>query len=174
MASKTQKRKEQKRANRRKRLQKERNMRANGARMRYTLECRMGTGGDWRPVKRFRDRVEVQKHIDDTNAIRERGDTEIIEGRVLDNNHVFRVVATIPPFVPTESSVEEALEKVKAYKSENSQENGGNQQPSVRYKGASEQHEPQREIANAEISELEPCDSEPHGREAEPDSKASQ
>jgi hypothetical protein len=115
MTSKAQKRREQKRANRKKRLTKERNMRANGARFRYTLECRMSKDHPWKPMKRFRDAKEIQKHLDETEAIRKRGDTEIIEGRVIDHNQLGRVVATVKPFLPEIGpSLEDAAKDIKA------------------------------------------------------------
>jgi len=97
MGSNAQKRKEQKKVARKKRLTKERNVRANGARFRFTLECRLSKNQPWKPMKRFRDRAEVQAHIDETEALREKGEVDIIEGRIIDNNvGLGRVIATIP------------------------------------------------------------------------------
>ena len=99
MASSARKRKEQKKAQRRKRLDKERNQRANRARFRYRLDVKFE--GEWKTVRRFKTTAEVQAHLDETEAIRRRGDTEIIEGRVVDLNSVSgKVVATVAPFMP--------------------------------------------------------------------------
>lgn len=110
MASKSQKRREQKKARRRKRLQKERNQRANRGRFRYRLDVRFE--GEWRTAKRFRTAEEVQAHLDETDAIRKRGDTEIIEGRVVDLRSLSgKVVAEVEPFHPEAGpSMEEAAQ----------------------------------------------------------------
>jgi hypothetical protein len=169
MATNAQKRQQQKKAKRKKRLAKERNMRSNGARMRYTLECRMGKDEPWKPMKRFRDAKEVQKHLDETEAIRKRGDTEIIEGRVLDHNQLDRVVATVKPYVPVEGiSLEDAAKNIERAAREQSLEGvKGWQKPTPINKNfehpvgkaeldtvseCEEQHEPESEAANAEIS----------------------
>lgn len=100
MANKAQQRKEQKKSQRKKRLDKERNERASKARFRYRLDVKVGD--KWRAAKRFRTSEEVQSHLDETEAIRKRGDTEIIEGRVLDMNSTFQTkVATVKAFCPT-------------------------------------------------------------------------
>ncbi len=98
MGSNAEKRRAQKKAERKKRLTKERNLRANGARTRYTLECRLSKNQQWKPMKHFRDQAAVQRHIDETEAIRKRGDTDIIEGRVIDNIGLGRIVARIPGY----------------------------------------------------------------------------
>ena len=114
VASNLQKRKAQKKANRKKRLSKERNMRANRARFRYRLDVKWE--GEWKVAKRFRTGTEVQKHLDETEAIRKRGDTEIIEGRVIDlNSWNEKVVATVKPFLPEVGpSLKEAAKDIEA------------------------------------------------------------
>ena len=114
MASNSQKRRAQKKAKRKKRLDKERNMRANRARFRYRLDVKWE--GEWKAAKRFRTSQEAQKHIDETEAIRKRGDTEIIEGRVIDLNSLTdRVVAQIKPFMPEMGpSMEQAAKDIQA------------------------------------------------------------
>lgn len=97
MATKAEKRKQKKKADRRKRLEKEKNMRGNAGRFRYVLECEMKKG-QWKPMKRFKDRDGVQRHIDETEAIRKRGDTDIIPGRVIDLNNFNQIVARIPGY----------------------------------------------------------------------------
>ena len=125
MSTKSQKRKQQKKAARRKKLTKERNQRVNQARFRYRLDVKVD--GDWKTAKRFRSHVEVNKHIEETEAIRKRGDTEIIEGRVVDMNSTFgAVVKTIKSYSPQVTSmldaaktdVREAAEKINAKISE--------------------------------------------------------
>jgi len=99
MASNAQRRKEQKKAKRRKRLDKERNQRASRARFRYRLDVKHE--GEWKTAKRFRTQAQTQAHLDETEAIRKRGDTEIIEGRVIDLNTLSeKVVARVKAFMP--------------------------------------------------------------------------
>ena len=99
MASNANRRREQKRASRKKRLQKERNQRGSRARFRYRLDVKHE--GEWKTAKRFRSSAEVQGHLDETAAIRKRGDTEIIEGRVIDLNSLSeKVVARVDAYMP--------------------------------------------------------------------------
>lgn len=110
MASKAQKRKEQKKVARKKRLERERNQRANRGRFRYILECEM-KADQWKPVKSFKDWDGVKRHIEETEAIRKRGDTDIIPGRVLDLNNFNRVVANIKGYTQEKGpSMEEAAQ----------------------------------------------------------------
>ena len=112
MPKKPRRRKEQKRTRRRRRLDKERNLRANRARFRYRLDVMWE--GEWRTAKRFRTAAEAQAHLDETEAIRRRGDTEIVEGRVVDLNSLSgKVVARVMPFhLEVGPSMEEAREAV--------------------------------------------------------------
>jgi single-stranded DNA-specific DHH superfamily exonuclease len=92
--------KHQKKVARRKKIDKERNQRANKSMRRYSLDVKYE--GEWkRGVKTFKTAKEVNKHLDDTNEIRKRGDTEIIEGYVIDLNTMQRV-AHIKPYMPLE------------------------------------------------------------------------
>lgn len=123
MANKTQQRKAQKKSKRKKRLDKERNMRTNGARFRYALECRQSKDHPWRAMKRFRDAKEVQAHLEETEAIRKRGDSDIIEGRILDHNQLSRVVGHVKSFTkecgPSMlDAAKEVLNKTKSLKEE--------------------------------------------------------
>lgn len=109
--SKMKKRKEQKKADRKKRLAKERNQRANQARFRYRLDIKVD--GDWKSAKRFRTMQEVDAHVDETEEIRKKGDTQIIEGRVMDMNYTFgREVLRIRPFNPC-PDLKDAASKIK-------------------------------------------------------------
>jgi hypothetical protein len=176
MATKTQKRKEQKKANRKKRLAKERNIRVNGVRFRFMLECRMSTDKPWKAMKRFRDVKEVNRHLEETEAVRKRGDTDIIEGRVIDHNQLDRVVATVKPFSfeagpsmkQASKDIRKAIEGIKDYTGPQggraialgiNKENftkpvGKSNLPTV--SKCEEKHELNPEAANAETSELKP------------------
>ena len=110
MASRRDKRKEQKKTDRRKRLVKERNERSNGSRFRFVLECKMESGKPWKPVKGFKDMAGVQRHIDETAAIRKRGDTDIIAGRILDLDNFNRVIATVAPYSSETHSMRDAVD----------------------------------------------------------------
>lgn len=112
MSSKAKKRKEQKRANRRKRLEKDRNQRSNRARFRYRLDVKTD-GGDWTVAKRFRTMQEVQVHVDETEEIRRRGDVRILEGRVMDMNYTFgRKVLGIRSYNPKSKGLKDAVENL--------------------------------------------------------------
>jgi hypothetical protein len=90
---------------RRKKLDKERNQRANRSHRRYRLDVKFE--GNWKTYKFFKTAKQVNKHVEDTEEIRKRGDREIIEGRVVDMN-TGGVVVTIPPSLPIGPSMLEA------------------------------------------------------------------
>ena len=93
--NKSQKKKHQKKVARRKRLEKQRNTR--GSMRRYRLDVKYEDG--WRTYKFFKTLNQVKKHVNDTEEIRQKGDTEIIEGRVIDLNDD-SVLVKIPPYIP--------------------------------------------------------------------------
>jgi len=163
VASKTQKRREQKNAKRKKRLTKERNLRTNGARFRFTLECRLTKEQPWKAMKRFRDVKEVNRHLESTEAIRKRGDTDIIEGRVIDNNNFGKVVATVESsMAECGPSLEEAARDISQAIKENplniAKEKFEKPLGSAGLDAISMQSETesQPEDANAEVSQVEP------------------
>lgn len=105
MRTKAQQRKERKRAARRRKLRKERNVRRNNrADLRFRLEVLAGRNhknpeGEWRIVKQWRSEDGVRKHLRETEDARHRGDTRIIEGRIIDIKSGTEV-HHIQPFTP--------------------------------------------------------------------------
>jgi len=51
----------------------------------------------WRTIRRFKNSKEVNAHLEETQAIRLRGDTQIVEGRVIDTRTNTQV-AHVEPF----------------------------------------------------------------------------
>jgi hypothetical protein len=94
MATTAERKKLQKKTDRRKKIVKERNFLSNLGKAQYRLFVLLEK--DWRLVKKFRTRESVKKYIDEIEVARKRGDTEIIEGKVLDIGG--NIVATILPF----------------------------------------------------------------------------
>jgi hypothetical protein len=94
-SNKAQKKKHQKKVARRKKLERAKNTR--GSMRRYRLDVKFE--GGWRTYKHFKTLNQVKKHVDDTEKIRQKGDTEIIEGRVIDLNDE-SILVKIPPYVP--------------------------------------------------------------------------
>jgi hypothetical protein len=82
-SNKAQKKKHQKKVARRKKLEKDRNQRANKSMRRYRLDVKHQ--GNWKTYKFFKTEKQVNKHLADTEKKRREG-TEIIEGRVIDLN----------------------------------------------------------------------------------------
>jgi len=99
MSSRIEQRRDKKRTDRRKRLERERNERHNQPEMRFRLDV-MFDGG-WKSAKGFRSESEWRKHVDDVEALRKRGDTEIIRGKVIEI-HSGRCVAEVAPYTPAE------------------------------------------------------------------------
>jgi hypothetical protein len=91
--------KQQKKVLRRKKLKKARNLEKNKADYRFCLDVLHD--GEWQTAKKWRTEEEVRIHVKDTEAIRMRGDTAIIEG-VIRNLKTGRPVHRIPSFTPEE------------------------------------------------------------------------
>lgn len=100
MPTKAQKHKERKRVARRRKLRKARNIRRNNrADLRFRLEVLIGRDHEWRVVKRWRSEEGVRRHLRETEEVRERADTEIVEGRIIEVK-TGREVYHIQPFTP--------------------------------------------------------------------------
>ena len=89
---------QKKRKAREKRLKRQRNIVHNRANHRFILEVDMPDEG-WKNMAGFRDQGEIDKYIDETQAIRDKGDTRIFAG------HIFHIksrktVARIKAFEP--------------------------------------------------------------------------
>lgn len=82
-SNKAQNKKHKKKVARRKKLDKDRNQRANKSMRRYRLDVLHG--GEWKTYKFFKTAKQINKHLKDTEKQRSEG-TEIIEGRVIDLN----------------------------------------------------------------------------------------
>jgi hypothetical protein len=107
---------ERKKKARQKRLAKERNVRRNQKEVKFYLEVDFAEEGGWKRMINFYTAAEVNKHIEDTEAIREAGDTRIFAGVVKDVNGkvVKRVEAYEPDVVtPSDGEATQNLEAVK-------------------------------------------------------------
>jgi hypothetical protein len=102
-SSKAQKKKHQKKVARRKKLEKDRNQRANKSMRRYRLDVKYQ--GNWKTYKFFKTAKQVNKHLADTEKKRKEG-TEIIEGRVIDLNTDSQVAHIKPSGAVTQSMID--------------------------------------------------------------------
>jgi hypothetical protein len=100
VATRAEQKKQQKAADRRRKLAKARNVRRNNTpSFRYKLEVKIG--GEWCYAKKFSTPFSVKRHIEEVNELRKRGDVEIVEGRILDVESG-RQVAHIDGYTPEE------------------------------------------------------------------------
>lgn len=91
---------DKKKAERRKKYEKARNLKANTSRVRYRLDIKMDDG--WRiGVMGFQDIDAVNRHIEGAEEMRKRGNVEIAEGFVFEQGSN-KLVAHIEPFKPVE------------------------------------------------------------------------
>ena len=96
MAKKT---KAQKRKEKRKQYEWERNVSKNQAKVRFRLDVLFPDPKGWKSMGGFKSIAQVQAYSDEQEAIRKRGDTQILEGIIIDlrtNKQIHRV----PPFMP--------------------------------------------------------------------------
>ena len=101
--------KAQKRKAKRKAYEKDRNIAKNQPRERYRLDVLFPEEG-WRSVAGFKSMAQVQAYSDEQESIRKKGDTQILEGVIIDirtNKQVYR----IPPFEPSEMEAAKANPK---------------------------------------------------------------
>jgi len=112
-----------KRKAKRKEYIRDRNVTKNQAQSRYRLEVLFADG--WKVMAGFKSVAQVQAYSDEQEVIRKKGDTEILEGVIIDIRSD-RQIHRIPPFKPEPDGVEAAksvepkgfLSDVKAAKEE--------------------------------------------------------
>ena len=106
----------------------DRNVSKNQAHARYRLDVLFPDG--WKSMAGFKSLAQVQAYSDEQETIRKRGDTEILEGVIIDIR-TDRQIHRVPPFKPEESGLEAAkaaeprgfLSDVKSVKDEKISEN---------------------------------------------------
>jgi hypothetical protein len=86
--------KEQKRVERRRRIEHERNVRRNQPPPRYLLYVKMGT--TWRPAMKFATLEAVDQHIASVEDIRKRNASDIVEAFVVDTKTQNRIRYVLP------------------------------------------------------------------------------
>ena len=97
MATNSQKRKQQKQVARKKRLERERNIKHNTKKPKYHLEVHVAD--QWSKAKNFYTDAEVTAYTDLTESQRAKGDVEIIAGRIRDVR-TGRITWEISPYQP--------------------------------------------------------------------------
>ena len=121
--------KAQKRKTKRKAYEHDRNIANNQAKARFRLDVNFGEkGGGWKSMAGFKTVAQCEAYRLEQEAIREEGDTEILEGVIIDIR-TNKQVARIPPFKPDTPETLEDVKKVEPkgflsdVKSANSEDN---------------------------------------------------
>jgi len=101
--------KAQKKLARRKQFEKSRNLESNRAKAKFRLDVYFPISG-WRTMAGFKDRKQVDAYVEQQEGIRDRNESDILEGKIIDLA-TGKTVAVISPY--DKDPVPEGIESVK-------------------------------------------------------------